>query len=542
MTNDPAAAPTNWLKRHWGLLVVAVVILLMAGVRFRTRDFFLERDEGEYAYAGQLMLQGIPPYQMAYNMKFPGTYAAYAGIMAVFGKTPSGIRLGLLCVTSLTALMLYWLGRTLIDESAGVTAAITCSLLSASPSLLGMAGHATHFVAFFVTGGLCLLWPVVDRAGAKRVFAAGVLFGMAVLMKQHAAIFALWGLGLLVFANREKSWQAKLKALAIFSAGVVLPFGVTCLILWRAGIFPQFWFWTVTYASEYVSVMPLRFLPVTLRIGLGDALVREWFLWILGGAGLLVVCVDHRLRKVRLALVSLTIASFLTTCPGFLFRNHYFLVMIPALSLLAGCLISSVGGWLQARGKQLPARLWPSLAYASVLAAGVVENRDVWFEFTPMRAARELYGINPFPEAAAMAGFIRTNSAPSDTIAVLGSEPEIYFLSQRHSATGYIYTYPLMEPQPYARGMQEQMVQEIEQARPRYVVAVNCDKSWLPRPNSDLTVFHWWEGSYVTNYFVTAAVEFVSPTETRYTWEQAGAIRLAMDQGNSLIVYQRKAP
>src|ERR1700721_1599040 len=111
MTSNPAGAPTAWLKRHWGLLVVVAVVVLMAGVRFRTRDFFLERDEGEYAYSGQLMLQGIPPYQMAYNMKFPGTYAAYAAIMAVFGETPSGIRLGLLGMTSLTALLLYLLGR-----------------------------------------------------------------------------------------------------------------------------------------------------------------------------------------------------------------------------------------------------------------------------------------------------------------------------------------------------------------------------------------------------------------------------------------------
>ena len=28
-----------------------------------------------------LHVQGIPPYQLAYNMKFPGTYAAYAVIM-----------------------------------------------------------------------------------------------------------------------------------------------------------------------------------------------------------------------------------------------------------------------------------------------------------------------------------------------------------------------------------------------------------------------------------------------------------------------------
>ena len=41
-------------------------------IRIRFLAIPLERDEGEYAYAGQLMLQGIPPYRLAYNMKFPG--------------------------------------------------------------------------------------------------------------------------------------------------------------------------------------------------------------------------------------------------------------------------------------------------------------------------------------------------------------------------------------------------------------------------------------------------------------------------------------
>jgi len=39
-----------------------------------------ERDEGEYAYASQLILQNTPPSKLAYNMKFPGTYAAYTVI------------------------------------------------------------------------------------------------------------------------------------------------------------------------------------------------------------------------------------------------------------------------------------------------------------------------------------------------------------------------------------------------------------------------------------------------------------------------------
>jgi hypothetical protein len=31
----------------------------------------IEHDEGKYAYAGQLMLEGIPPYRSAYNINFP---------------------------------------------------------------------------------------------------------------------------------------------------------------------------------------------------------------------------------------------------------------------------------------------------------------------------------------------------------------------------------------------------------------------------------------------------------------------------------------
>ena len=104
---------------------MVAVLVLVAAVRLRLSNFPLERDEGEYAYAGQLLLQGIPPYQLAYNMKFPGTYAAYAVMMAVFGETPAGIHFGVLCVTTLTAWMLYRFGRRLFDEATGAVAATT---------------------------------------------------------------------------------------------------------------------------------------------------------------------------------------------------------------------------------------------------------------------------------------------------------------------------------------------------------------------------------------------------------------------------------
>jgi len=69
----------------WGLVIAA--ILFIAAIRIRLLSIPLERDEGEFAYMGQLMLQGIPPYSLAANMKLPGTYAAYALIMVLFGQT-----------------------------------------------------------------------------------------------------------------------------------------------------------------------------------------------------------------------------------------------------------------------------------------------------------------------------------------------------------------------------------------------------------------------------------------------------------------------
>src|SRR5512133_3089225 len=105
----------------WAL--ATIVFALIVAIRIRLLGIPLERDEGEYAYAGQLILQGIPPYKLAYNMKFPGTYAAYALIMSLFGQTISGIHLGLLLVNTATSALIFLLGRHLMNNStAGIAA------------------------------------------------------------------------------------------------------------------------------------------------------------------------------------------------------------------------------------------------------------------------------------------------------------------------------------------------------------------------------------------------------------------------------------
>ncbi len=522
---------------------MVAVLVVVAGVRLRLLNFPLERDEGEYAYSGQLILQGIPPYQLAYNMKFPGTYAAYAVILALFGQTPAGIHFGVLCLTMLTALMLYWLGRQMLDWMAGMVAATFYAVLAASPSMLGLAGHATHFAAFFATAGLCVLWKARARDKWTTIAIAGFLFGLAVLMKQHGAVIALWAaifFTVSTFGKSQIPFGKRLGAIAVFGTAMILPFALCCLILWRAGVFEKFWFWTIDYARQYASVVPVSQAPRLLWLGLRYALVKGFLLLPFAVAGGLLLWFDERLAKSRLLIFSFALASVLSVFPDFYFRKHYFLLMLPGLALLAGIAVSRLC-WCQGqRPSGVRLQDWPVVVYALAVVITVLTCAGIWFQQTAVQAARTTYQADPFPEAEAVATFIRANSPPSMPMAVLGSEPELYFLSRRHSVTGYIYTYGMMEPQPFARRMQDEMIHDIEASQPKFIVFVDDRMSWWSYPDSDLTIFQWWD-AYQTNYTLVAVADVLSPTNTVYAWGADMVKRYGGVRGSALEVFQRKS-
>jgi len=221
-----------------GLWILAVIVFgLVIAIRIRLLGVPLERDEGEYAYAGQLILQGVPPYTLAYNMKFPGTYAAYAAIMSIFGQTITGIHLGLLLVNAATVILIFLLGRRLANSVVGLVAGVSYAVLSVSPSVLGFAGHATHFVLLPVLCGILLLLKDINRQPFGSLFASGMLFGFGVLMKQPAVFFPLFGAIYLVTNNLRHQVPVEkiLLRTLVFSAGVILPLGITCLLFWRIG-------------------------------------------------------------------------------------------------------------------------------------------------------------------------------------------------------------------------------------------------------------------------------------------------------------------
>jgi hypothetical protein len=71
------------LEATW-IFLAAIVFDFVIALRIRLLGIPLERNQGEYAHAGQLLLQGVLPYKLPYNIKFPEAYAACALFMALF--------------------------------------------------------------------------------------------------------------------------------------------------------------------------------------------------------------------------------------------------------------------------------------------------------------------------------------------------------------------------------------------------------------------------------------------------------------------------
>ena len=521
---------------------MVAVLVVVAGARLHLLDFPLERDEGEYAYAGQLILQGIPPYELACNMKFPGTYLAYAGIMSVFGETTAGIHFGLLLMTTATALMLFWLGKKILDETAGAVAASSYALLAASWSMLGFAGHATHFCAFFVTAGLCLMWRFRQKENWFTLAASGALFGTAVLMKQHAVLIAAWaGLSFALekFIFAKGSFGRRIAAVAVCGFSMLAPLGLCCLWLWHAGVFARFKFWTFDYAREYASGTPLASAPNIFWHNLTWAMSSAILVWLLAVAGLVLVWLDPRWKNSRGWLFGFCVASALAVCPDFYFREHYFLIALPAVALLAGATVSGLRRWWEANKKNSSLGDWPVWTYALVVVITIATSAGAWFTIPKHTLARSFYANDPLPESEIVARFIRENSPSEARVAVLGSEPEIYFLAHRHSATGYIYIYALMEAQAFAQIMQREMIGDLETRKPEFIVVSDLERFTGRHAGSLPNLFDWWE-NYQTNYIRVGVADIVSPTETTYAFGTNEVAHVGKIHHCALEIFQRK--
>jgi hypothetical protein len=94
-----------------------------------------------------------------------------------------------------------------------------------------------------------------------------------------------------------------------------------------------------------------------------------------------------------------------------------------------------------------------------------------------------------------------------------------------------------MEPQPHAHQMQQEMIREIETARPKFLVLVVVGKSWLPGRDSDQTIFRWADRYCDADY---EEVGLVNISEDGSDYYFSGKPENVTPTAEHILIYRRK--
>ena len=502
----------------YGCLVI--VLLFVFFIRLRLIDFPLERDEGEYALMGQLILKGIPPYEMAYNMKLPGVYYMYALIMSIFGQTPTGIHLGLLLVNLSSTFLLFIIGKKLGNGFLGVFAAGTFGLLSLSPSHLGFAAHATQFIVAFGLAGFLTLIYYIERPRLWMLVLSGFCFGLAFIMKQQAIFLLLFGL--IVFGIDQ--WQRKpfqpVKSIlrgALYGTSMTVPYLLVVLIAVMTGSFDQFWHWTMEYAREYAGIKTMGEAVTNFTSTISNVSEGMQLFWWVGLIGLILLFFTDAVKPHRWTIFLFALLSFACVVPGFYFRRHYYIVFHPALGLLVGVTLIFIKEQLE-KNKVAWLSALPVVLFAMMFGNSLNKHKFYFFKISTQELCKVIYSSsNPFVEAQDLGAYLKSHTTPEDKIAILGSEPEICFYSDREPATGYIYTYPLTETQPYSEEMRKDMMAEIEKSNPKYLIFINSNLSWGSSSEAVKDITDWYI-KMQEKYNMVCLIDLNETQKGTYVW------------------------
>jgi hypothetical protein len=233
---------------------------------------------------------------------------------------------------------------------------------------------------------------------------------------------------------------------------------------------------------------------------------------MLAGLGIAAAHEHLNEHRVKLGLTWIPIVFFALLCLSTILAAQKVFI-IPSVTMLAVLGISVAHEYPEGRRVALALGWIPIAFFIFSYVSALHAQKKFLFKMAPMYVNRQMHPGDGFSEAVTVGDYVRSHTTDQDRIAVLASEPEIYFYSGRHSVTGYIYMYPMMEKQKYAARMQGEMIEQIEQSPPKLVVYTDnlfnwgCGKDWPESdPDPGMNIFLWMHGYLEEHYEPMAEV------------------------------------
>ncbi len=364
-------------------------------------DHVFNTDEAYLATQAQVLVDGGRLYVDTVDRKPPAVPYVYAAVFWLTGSDHLGpVRALAVVAHALTALLLAAEARRRFRWPGAPLAAGLLFLLAAT-AFFPADAQAANFEVFM----LPIMTGAVLLGIRYRPAAAGATLGLATLTKQTAA-FALIPLVLLAWRARRR------RGLAVLAAAFLAPILAAALAFGPR----DFFFWVFTGNGGYLD--PQGVLGYALSLG---ARQTGWFLF---GSAALVLLLPFAWKRRRddVDLWLWLLSGILAVFTGLRFFPHYYLQLLPPLTLLA------IRG-LDCRPRRLRA--------SSVACVAAVALACTSYFLVPAYVDGNNHDTRV---ALDVAKFIDRHTVAGQKVLVWGQAPEVYWASQRRPASRFATT------------------------------------------------------------------------------------------------------
>ena len=492
---DPFGADRRY--RRWWLLAAAIFVILRSVPNI---TYPIARDQATYLVIGQGLLNGQHLYQDLWDNKPPGVFLLFALIVKTFGHVMWCVGL----VDILWLLAISYCTFRFCERYLGPAAAFIAVVCNASWHVWAgywEAAQTETFLMLFVFVSFFLV-AHEGRWFRVRFFTAGIFFGAAFWLKYNALVFLPFVavLPFLDFQNVDsepRRVRVTIPWRQLFSQSIWMGLGFALTVVIVLGHF-----WVV---GAWAALKEVQFVVLPRYSAMALARTPSYPFWALSQtdfvlgwpteiAALIAAVLAWRLRDmVRFAPILLAAATGYA-CVALQVRMHAyaFETAFPFFAMFWGYLVIKVFQGFQVTARACRARGWGLarvlvwVLYANLLLWPIPEQvvnivthykalaswwreRDVFYAGYPWPNP-----ISHFPDQMRVIEYLRNNLRPEDQVFVWGSEPLIYFLTQRPCPTRFVSNLALVSPwSPPA--WRSEMLEVLRKKPPRYLVVARDD-------------------------------------------------------------------
>jgi len=494
-----------------------------------------------FGYAGQVILNHGLPYRDVFDHKPSIVFYLNAFALLFVPPTATGIHIFLHVYNFLTLIILFLLAKTYTESyTAGLWVAFIYAVFSSSPAIQGFTASTEMFLLLPIAMSLLFAVLAVQKRSIFYSLASGICGALAFFTKQSAAFILVFIYFYVLVSlissilSKNLSKKTSIAILLGWGSGFLLVLLLIAGFYYYQGAFDEFLYWSLTHSLIYSKRSSLSWI-LSRVYSIGLQIVKgNFFIMFVGFVVSLFACFRKNLKGCF--MLGFLLCSFLATVPGTIY-NHYFAQLAPAVSMAGGwavalCLSMIPDGRLRKCAALITA--------AAIIAVPVWAHSGYYYKQSPIEFSRSFFRDNPFPESEDLAEFLAERTSKEDTIFIIGSEPQIFLLSQRQSSTSFAIIYPLMSEFPRYQEFQRKAWEEVKKSKPKYIIIVRLPSSLLWDGKADLWIIRKTKQLTDKAYLLEAVMTINKPKgDLRVFSDDDQVLRKSAERQFPILIFRR---